>query len=148
MNATARISSIVLVFVALSLVSPTSLRAEPPTRDDLAGSTWELVSYKYADATEWVNAPAGERKIKMITATHFVWFIYDTDTGEVRGSGGGTYTLAGATYTEMIEFGGGGRSELRGKKQVFTLDLKGDRLEQTGVLSTGFKIAEVWQRVR
>jgi hypothetical protein len=35
-----------------------------------------------------------------------------------------------------------------GKEQVFTIKLEEDRLFQSGKLSDGMKIEEVWQRVR
>jgi len=150
MTNTAQVSTpfLALVLVAAGFAASTSLRAEPPTLDDVAGSTWELASSKYGDATEWENVSGEQRKIKMLTATRFVWVSYESASGAPQSSGGGTYTLNGPTYTEVIEFGAGDMKAMRGKKQVFSLDLKGDRLEQTGQLSTGLKIAEVWQRVR
>jgi hypothetical protein len=150
MKSAAPIPALVLALavVALAATFAPPLLAGPPAAEDLVGSTWQLVARKYGDAKEWENVPSTERKIKVITDTHFVWVAYDPDTGKIESSGGGTYALAGAAYTETIEFGDGEMSGLRGKKQVFTFDLKGDRLEQTGQLSTGLKIAEVWQRVR
>lgn len=134
--------------LALACVGAPISRAEPPTNEDITGSTWKLVSTKYGDDQEWTNVAADEDKIKMMTGTHFVWVSYQSGDGRVQGTGGGTYTLKDGTYIERVEFGGGNVRELRGQDHVFTLDLRGDRLEQTGQLSTGFKIAEVWQRVR
>jgi hypothetical protein len=153
MHASSRLSTILfasaLTALALAL-SPfvASLHAAPPTRDELVGSTWELVSCMYGDATEWQNATNSERKLKLITDTHFIWLSYSLESGEVQGSGGGTWTIDGANYTETVQFGDDDVLHLRNEKHKFTFDLKGDRLEQTGALASGFKIAEVWQRVR
>jgi hypothetical protein len=35
-----------------------------------------------------------------------------------------------------------------GKKQEFTIKIDGDKLTQSGKLSDGMKIEEVWQRVK
>jgi len=35
-----------------------------------------------------------------------------------------------------------------GKKQAFTIRIDGDKLFQSGQLSDGLKIEEVWQRVK
>ena len=35
-----------------------------------------------------------------------------------------------------------------GKKQVFTIKIDGDKLFQSGQLSDGLKIEEIWQRVK
>jgi hypothetical protein len=35
-----------------------------------------------------------------------------------------------------------------GQKQTFTVKVEGDRLLQSGTLSDGLNIAEIWQRVK
>ena len=35
-----------------------------------------------------------------------------------------------------------------GKEQVFTISVEGDKLVQSGKLSDGQKIEEIWQRVK
>ena len=110
--------------------------------------TWQLVSYKYGDATKWSDAPRDQRRIKLITETHFTWVAYDVASGKVQSMAGGTYTLSDGAYTESIEYAGQGMTDYFGKKQTFTIRLEGDKLHQSGKLSDGTKVEEVWQRVK
>jgi hypothetical protein len=64
---------------------------------------------------------------------------------------GGTYTLEGDTYKERVEFGRFGTPELQkvvGKEQTFQVEVDGDTMIQTGTLSNGQKLREVWKRVK
>jgi hypothetical protein len=110
--------------------------------------TWRLVSYKYGDATEWSGLPEGQKRLKLITDTHFTWVAYEPSGGKVSSMAGGTYTLAGEAYTETIDYAGEGMTDYLGKKQSFTIHVEGDELRQSGQLSDGTKIAEKWQRVK
>lgn len=122
--------------------------------DDKAGAasntmegTWQLVQGKYGDAAEFASPPADTRRVKVINKSHFVW-VEAGPKGEVRSMAGGPYTLKDGTYTEVIEFGTEGTAELNGKEQVFKITFKGDTYQQTGSLSNGFKIDEIWKRVK
>jgi len=110
--------------------------------------TWQLVSFKYGDATNWSDPPNGQRRIKHITDTHFTWVAYEVASGKIQSMAGGTYTLSGAAYTESIDYAGEGMTDYFGKKQSFTIRVEGDKLYQSGQLSDGTKIEEVWQRVK
>jgi hypothetical protein len=48
----------------------------------------------------------------------------------------------------MIDFGTDDMKELLGKEQVFKLRVEGDKLYQSGHLSSGQMIEEVWQRMK
>jgi hypothetical protein len=76
---------------------------------------WELVSQKM-DGKEH---PIAGRKIKLLTASHFVWVQqdkkqleellakgtpHDSAVAYHDGSGAGTYKVSGDTYTETTEF--------------------------------------------
>jgi WD40 domain-containing protein len=110
--------------------------------------TWQLVSYKYGDANEWSEPPAGQKRLKHLTATHFTWVAYESPGGKVQSMAGGPYTLRDGAYTETIEYAGEGMTDYLGKKQVFTIQVDGDKLRQSGKLSDGMKLEEVWQRVK
>ena len=88
------------------------------------------------------------RRLKMLTATHFTWVDFDTASGKIGSSAGGTYTLKDGVYTETINFVGDGMEPYLGKKQEMTIKVDGDKLFQSGHLSTGLKIEEIWQRVK
>jgi hypothetical protein len=110
--------------------------------------TWQLVSFKYGETNKWLDAPSTQKKIKLITDSYFNWVQYEVSSGKVQGSAGGPYTMSGGNYTETIEFVGEGMTDYLGKKQSFTIRVEGDKLHQSGQLSDGLKIEEVWQRVK
>jgi WD40 repeat protein len=110
--------------------------------------TWQLVSYKYGDATKWSDAPDGQRHIKLLTERHFTWVAYEVASGKVQSMAGGTYTIKDGAYIESIDYAGEGMTDYFGKKQAFTIRVEGDKLHQSGQLSDGTKIEEVWQRVK
>jgi hypothetical protein len=110
--------------------------------------TWQLVSLKYGDATKWSDAPSDQRRIKLITESHFTWVAYELASGKVQSMAGGTYTFSDGAYTESIEYAGEGMTDYFGKKQSFTIRVEGDKLHQSGKLSDGTKVEEVWQRVK
>jgi hypothetical protein len=126
------------------------LQTSPPAKDPVnCLGTWELMSSKYGDATEYSNDRNEVRHLKMITPTHFTWVIYDNKTSQISASMGGTYSLQGGTYTEKVEFFfPEAMKAYLGKEQAFTIKIDGDKLFQTGSLSDGEKIDEIWQRVK
>jgi hypothetical protein len=56
--------------------------------------------------------------------------------------------LKDGAYTETIEFAGEGLDAYLGKPQVFTIKIDGDKLSQSGKLSDGTEIREIWQRLK
>ena len=56
--------------------------------------------------------------------------------------------MEGTTYTETIDYAGEGMEAFMGKPQKFTVRVEGDKLYQSGELSNGLKIEEVWERVK
>jgi hypothetical protein len=135
---------------AMLLMTLPALMGQPKTAkaDNSPLGTWQLVSTKYGDATEFTDYPPERRRIKMITATHFTWVDYAVDTRKVGTMAGGTYTLKGNAYTETIEFAGDGMDSYAGQKQIMTITVDGDKLFQSGQLSSGLKIEENWRRVK
>jgi hypothetical protein len=108
-------------------------------RDNKLLGTWKLVSPKL---------PEGYVQVKHVTPVGFMWATYDKD-GEVVAALGGSYTLKGENYEEVPEYGLSGDllTALRGKTQSFKWKIEGNKWHHTGKLSTGQRIAEVWQRV-
>jgi len=121
---------------------------EPGTKSGSLLGTWELVSYKYGDQKEFADFPKDRHRVKMITETQAIWFEFPTSTKEIQAGAGGAYSLVGDTYTESKDFAIGGMMGYLGKKHVYTVRLEGDRLTQSGALSDGLKIEEVWHRVK
>ena len=91
------------------------------------------------------------RQIKVINQDHFIWVTYDQESKSPVTAAGGTYTLEGDTYKERVEFGRFGTRELQevvGKEQTFQVEVSGDTMLQTGTLSNGQRLKEVWKRVK
>ena len=127
--------SIALAASALAAERPANARAE---RGRLEG-TWEHA----------LEGEPGHRQVKILNQTHFVWVTYERQDGKPLLLGGGTYTFDGKTYKEKYEFGGPGLpAELVGKEQTCTAELKGDQWTHTGTLTNGFRVREVWRRVK
>ena len=140
--------ALALIFVLL-LVPGRSTGQEKSTEG--AGKhlgTWRLVSTKYGEATEFTKYREGSKRLKLINATHFTWVEVNADTKEVISLAGGSYKLAGNTYTETIEWAGEGMQDYLGKPQKFQIQVEGDKLFQSGELSNGLKIEENWERVK
>jgi hypothetical protein len=139
------------VFAALVFLFTVShaqrLSAAAPAASELIG-TWELASVKYGDATEFSDAPKDQTARKFITPTHFIWARYDATTKTISNSMGGTFTLKGSDYIESPEFSFKGMERFIGKEQKFTLKIEEDKWIQSGVLSNGNKIEEIWRRVK
>jgi hypothetical protein len=101
---------------------------------------WELVSGQ--------PLPKGARDIKISSAGHVMFVAYDTRTGKPLYTGGGTYILNGSAYTEHMDFASDViATGLVGKDQQFTVKVDGDTFTQTGTLSNGKALSEVWKRV-
>jgi len=124
--------------------------AEKPQKDASSHlGTWRLISAKYGDSKDFSDVSNQGPHIKMLTADRFIWVTYDAKTNLISRSMGGSYRLQGATYTETVEFFlPAGMKVYLGKEQVFTIRVEGDKLFQSGKLSDGMKIEEIWQRVK
>jgi len=101
---------------------------------------WELVSGQ--------PLPKGARDIKVILGGHFIFAAYDTENGKRLYTAGGTYILNGSSYTEHMDFASDViAAGLVGKDQQFTVKVDGGTFTQTGTLSNGKPLSEVWKRV-
>lgn len=143
-----RLFRIVITFVSFALVTVFTAAQESGAKKDSHLGTWKLVSTKYGDATDFTKRSDDAQRIKHITATHFTWIEVATDSKSILSGAGGKYTLEGTTYTETIEYAGQGMEAFVGKPQKFTIRVEGNKLHQSGELSNGLKIEEVWERMK
>ena len=68
--------------------------------------------------------------------------------GIVTRAAGGGYTVKGATYEEMPEYGFSSDFDVvKGKAQTFACRVEGNKWYSKGTLSNGLTIEEVWERV-
>jgi hypothetical protein len=114
---------------------------------DISG-TWKLESYRYGSASSaFTIAAANMPRLKLITNNSFQWASYDASTKKILESAGGSYTLEGDTYTEMLNYGYKMETYV-GTNSIFRIKVEDDILFLSGKLSTGYPIEEVWQRVK
>lgn len=108
--------------------------------------TWQLVSYQYGHSSE---KTVGEnlKKIKLITANHFVFVHYGTNEKMLTSTAGGRISYDGKTYVETIDFADNTMKNYLDNKQTFTVRLDNDKMFLEGQLSDGLKIKEVWQKL-
>ena len=140
--------ALTVVFVLCMVHGWTAAQQAPAGESGKHLGTWRLVSTKYGDATEFTKYPESGRRLKLINATHFMWVEVNAENKEVVTTAGGSYKLAGNSYTETIEWAGDGMQEYVGKPQKFQIRVEGDKLFQSGELSDGLKIEENWERVK
>jgi hypothetical protein len=127
---------ITLAAVALAWSQKTGIHTKKSQLDGV----WELLSGQ--------PLPKGTRDIKVILGGHFIFAAYDTENGRPLYTAGGTYILNGSSYTEHMDFASDViAAGLVGKDQQFTIKVDGDTFTQTGTLSNGKPLSEVWRRV-
>lgn len=148
MNSPIRKNLLLVAFAILLCTLPALAQDKAAAPAEKHLGTWKLLSTKYGDAKDFAPYRDASSRLKLINATHFTWLEVDDKSKQVISSAGGTYKLSGNTYTETIEFAGQGMEAYLGKPQKFTIRVEGDKLHQSGELSTGLKIEEVWERVK
>lgn len=132
---------VLLIFaIALAVFVAFSQTKDNDAKKSQLDGTWELISGQ--------PLPKGARDIKIISEGHFIFVAYDTEKGKPLYTGGGTYILNGNSYTEHMDFASDQISAgLIGKDQSFTIKVDGDMFTQTGTLSNGKDLSEIWKRV-
>lgn len=107
-----------------------ALQVEKPN-ESIVG-TWKLV---YGEIREEDSIQVKDLSqalfIKIINEDHFAFFNQPKDGGKGFYGGGGSYTLNGNKYTEVLDYVA--VEALRGHKFPFDIALKGDTLIQSGV---------------
>jgi serine/threonine protein kinase len=86
-------------------------------------------------------------QVKHVTPTGFMWAIFDAATMQIIVGAGGTYELDADTYVERYLYAIGREpTGLLDEPQRFTRIIDGGKWFHAGVLSSGLKVEEVWER--
>ena len=130
------VSVVALMCMVLARSQTSSSHAKKSSLD----GTWELLSGQ--------PLPKGARDIKIISEGHFIFVAYHAENGKPLYTGGGTYALHGSSYIEHMDFASDAISGagLVGKDQRFTIKIDGDTFTQTGTLSNGKALSEIWKK--
>ena len=119
-------------------------KGEATTANRLVG-TWKLVSANYGGRES--TLPKEATTLKHVTPMHYMWVTFDKD-GQVTRTQGGPYMFDGGVLKSTPEYGLGREFEpIKGKQQLFKVKFDGNRWTQSGTLSTGTTLEEVWERV-
>ena len=130
----------------VAFISPNS-GPGPEAADSIVG-TWQLDSYKYGvTPSSFTRITADRPHIKLITENRFLWVTYDAATKKILESAGGIYILDGENYLESIDYGYNMDSYV-GTKSTFKIKVEDGMFYMSGVLSDGYKIEEIWQKVK
>ena len=133
--------------ISLLFFSLTSTKPNVSLLKSKLEGVWKKQTYTdiYEIVHEWQR-----EKYKFISKERFAWMDFDEDTGQVFGTGGGTYTFDGKTYTETLEYYLED-STVIGTKIIFTAEFKQGKWFHKGVFSTpngDIQINEVWERAK
>jgi hypothetical protein len=90
---------------------------------------------------------AARKTFKMLTGTRFQWTAMNTETKEMLGTGGGTYTFVNGKYTENIEFFSRDSSRV-GASLTFDGKVENDNWHHSGLNSRGEQMSEIWGKVK
>ena len=106
---------------------------------------WKKLTYTdiYEIKHEWVRP-----KYKFISKERFAWMDFDDKTGQIFGTGGGTYTFDGTNYVETLEYYLED-STVIGTQIAFTAEFKKGQWHHKGTFKTpngDIEINEVWER--
>jgi hypothetical protein len=128
---------------------PIRLAADEPKGGGAAANkllgTWKLVSAKYGGRES--TLPKQATTLKHVTPAHYTWLTFDKD-GQATRTQGGPYEFDGEVLKSTPEYGmGPGFEAIKRKVQSFEIKFEGDRFFQSGTLSTGTTLEEVWERV-
>jgi hypothetical protein len=108
--------------------------------------TWKLISAKYGGRES--DLPNRLTTLKHMTPAHYTWVSFGQDGNVIR-TAGGPYSFDGETMESTPEYGISADFEaIRGKAQSYKVRIEGNRFHQSGTLSNGTTLEEVWERVR
>jgi hypothetical protein len=105
--------------------------------------TWQVASSKVNGVSQDLSNII---KMKLITDTYFTWFSCSKDNRITRNSLGGTCSYDGKVYVENIDFVGVGTTNLLHLKNVFNVEITGNKMHLTGKVKKDV-YDEIWIRV-
>ncbi len=136
--------------LTFSYSTPDGLRKETWQRisdeeNDLNG-TWVITSRK-RDGNLSQMTPGARRTVKILGGGRFQWIAFNSETKELSGTGGGTYTAKDGKYIETIDFFSRDDSRV-GAELSFDFEVIDDEWHHSGLSSRGAPIYEIWSDYR
>lgn len=114
-------------------------------RAPLAGA-WQITGRERNGEMQRRTPTGPRRTMKLLSNERFQWIAYNTETRELGGTGGGSYTTdEKGNYIESIEFFSRDSTRV-GAELPFRYELKEGEWHHSGNSSKGEPIYEVWSR--
>ena len=108
----------------------------------LAGA-WQITGRK-VDGEMTRRTPTGPRRtMKILSGSRFQWIAFNTETREMLGTGGGTYTAEEPRYLETIEFFSRDPERV-GDQLSFDFKIRNNEWHHMGFSSKGDPLYETW----
>lgn len=120
-------------------------RLDQPTDGTVMAAAWRIREREGSDGKMSVMQRGPRKTIKILSGTRFQWTALNTQTKQMSGCGGGTYTVKDGKYTETIEFFSRDNSRV-GASLSFDWAVSGKDWIHKGQSSTGAKVHEIWER--
>jgi hypothetical protein len=116
-----------LCFVALLTAQSAIGDDQKPDGDRLK---WDLIGTW--EAARPAGVPNSMRHIKHVTSTHYTWVTYDSESGAILATSGGTCSVKGDRYEEVCEFAADSHQHLRGKSPKVRAQIATPHFDGTG----------------
>lgn len=113
--------------------------------DDLTGN-WVITGRK-RDGEISTMTPGARRTVKILGGGMFQWIAFNSETKELSGTGGGTYSATDGIYKENITFFSRDDSRV-GATLDFKYEVKDGQWHHSGNSSTGEPIYEIWSKYK
>lgn len=112
-------------------------------KDELTGN-W-VITGREQDGEVSTMTPGARRTVKILGGGRFQWIAFNSETKELSGTGGGTYSAEDGVYTENITFFSKDDSRV-GAVLKFKYEVKDGQWHHSGNSSTGTPIYEIWSK--
>ncbi|MBX5439447.1 MAG: hypothetical protein IRZ29_07895 [Thermoflavifilum sp.] len=112
----------------------------------LYAGTWRIIQHQQNGQLRDIPQTGDRKTLKLLTGSRFQWAAFNTATGQLYATGGGTYHIDNGQYVEHIEFFS--RDSTRaGMSLPFQDEIKDNLWYHKGKTTKGDPNFEVWKRV-
>ena len=131
------------ITIILLILASTQFYLFSQSKQDIIGA-WRCISSVHGGVKVQIK---NVYFVKYISKTSFSWISSSKDTKVIRSAMGGTCSYDGKTYVENIEYIGPDMVRFLGKKHVFKVEIKGNKMRLSGTMSDKVYIEEDWVRI-
>lgn len=115
-------------------------------KEDALTGNWVITGRKRDNEISSMT-PGARRTVKILGGGRFQWIAFNSETKELSGTGGGTYSAEDGEYKENITFFSRDDSRV-GATLDFQYEIKDGQWHHSGKSSTGAPIYEIWSKYK